>query len=144
MKEIRKIKILVAYDGSKQSDAALGRAVDLALKTESSLFIVSVVPDFLMTELSDTEHVGLYKTLIDESKRLMSRIKEDLKRTALKVKTMVRFGSPAEKILDVAKKEKADMIVIGSYGRHSSGRFLLGSVSSKIVEYAPCEVLVVK
>jgi nucleotide-binding universal stress UspA family protein len=122
----------------------LVRAVDLALKTDSSLFILSVVPDLCVTELSDTECMSFYKTLMDEAKKIMSEIKQDLKRTALKVKTKVKFGHPAEKILDVAKREKADMIVIGSCGRHSGGRFLLGSVSSKIVEYAPCEVLVVK
>jgi len=88
--------------------------------------------------------MGLYKTLMEESRRLLSRIKHDLKRTALKVETKVKFGSPAEKILDLAKKEKADMIVIGSRGRNGAGRFPLGGVSSKIIAYAPCEVLVVR
>lgn len=142
--EARKIKILVAYDGSKQSDTALGRSVELALKTDSSLFIVSVVPDLCITELNDNECIRLYRILMEESKKLMSKIKQDLKRTALKVETKVKFGSPAEKILSTAKKEKADMIVIGSRGRHDNGRFLLGGVSSKIIAYAPCEVLVVR
>lgn len=122
----------------------MGRAVELALKTDSSIFIISVVPDFCVTENKEDEFMGLYKTLIEESKKLLSKIKDDLKRTALKVETKVKFGSPAEKIVEMAKREKADMIVIGSRGQHDNGKFLLGGVSSKVITYAPCEVLVVR
>ena len=52
--------------------------------------------------------------------------------------------SPAEEIVDVAKKEKADLIVIGSRGLGGKTRSFIGSTASKVVTYSPCSVLVVK
>ncbi len=51
---------------------------------------------------------------------------------------------PAEKILETAQKMKVDLLVVGSHGRHGAKKFLLGSISSKVVEHANCPVLVVK
>jgi nucleotide-binding universal stress UspA family protein len=60
------------------------------------------------------------------------------------VKTIVKQGDPATEVLETAKKMRADLIVTGSHGRHGAQKFLLGSVSSKIVDNSPCAVLVVK
>jgi nucleotide-binding universal stress UspA family protein len=60
------------------------------------------------------------------------------------IKTVIIQGNPAEEIIKKAGSIKSDLIITGSHGRHGARRFLLGSVSSKIVEYAPCAVLVVK
>jgi nucleotide-binding universal stress UspA family protein len=46
--------------------------------------------------------------------------------------------------LETAQKMKVDLLVVGSHGRHGARKFLLGSVSSKVVDYATCPVLVVK
>jgi nucleotide-binding universal stress UspA family protein len=60
------------------------------------------------------------------------------------VKTVIRQGDPAEKILETAQKMKVDLIITGSHGRHGTKKFLLGSVSSKVVDYSKCPVMVVK
>lgn len=138
------MKILVAHDGSEQADLALKKAADLASKTNASIVVLSVVPDLCMTELSDDECRSLYNAMTEEAKRHMARVKEDLTKSGLEVMTEVKFGSPAETIIDVAQNEKVDMIVVGSHGRHGAKKFLLGSVSSKVVDHAPCEVLIVK
>lgn len=136
-------KILVAHDGSRLSETALKQAFEIADKFGSSVTVISVVPELYLTELMEMDRLKILDTLTEEAQKIMDRIK---KRTAgsKPVKTVVAQGNPPEVILETAKKIKADLIVTGSHGRHGAQKFLLGSVSSKIVDHAPCTVLVVK
>lgn len=137
-------KILVAHDGSKLSDSALRTAVEIAIKFNSSLTVLSVIPELYLTELSDTDRAKIMNALTEETKIAMERIRVSLAGKPIESKTIIRQGPPAEKILETAQKMKVDLIVTGSHGRHGAKKFLLGSVSSKIVDYAGCPVLVVK
>jgi nucleotide-binding universal stress UspA family protein len=74
---------------------------------------------------------------------MMEKIKSK-PRKIKSLKTLITQGNPAEEILEAAEKMKADLIVTGSHGRHGAQKFLLGSVSSKILDHAECDVLVVK
>lgn len=56
----------------------------------------------------------------------------------------IRLGKPAAEIVRTAKDWAADMIVIGSHGRHGVSRALLGSVAEEVMRHAPCPVLVVR
>jgi nucleotide-binding universal stress UspA family protein len=136
-------KILIAHDGSKPSEAALKKGLEIAEKFGSSVTVMSVVPELYLTELMEMDRLKILDTLTEEAKKAMKQIKK--KTVASKpVKTIISQGSPAEEIIEKAKKMRADLIVTGSHGRHGAQKFLLGSVSSKIVDYAPCAVLVVK
>lgn len=137
-------KILVAHDGSKLSDKALKRAVDISLALGSSLVVLSVIPELYLTELSDVDRERIMNALTEESRIAMERVRSSLSGKQVDVKTIVRQGPAAEKILETANKMKPDLLVVGSHGRHGARKFLLGSVSSKVVEYATCPVLVVK
>ena len=53
-------------------------------------------------------------------------------------------GSPAQSILEVAERDKSDLIVIGTHGRSGLGHLLLGSVAEKVLRRAPCPVLTVR
>lgn len=137
------MKILVAHDGSDYSGKALKKGADTAQKESASLIVLSVVPDFGLTdELSDDDKKTLYTTLTGEAEKLLKGIKDDLK--SLDVKTEVKFGDAAETIIDTAKSENVNLIVVGSHGKHGAKKFYLGSVSSKVVSHAPCDVLVVR
>lgn len=138
------MRILVAHDGSEQADKALNRAVDLALLSKGSLFIISVVPDLCIMEMSDDECKKMYTIMTDESEKRLDKLKQNMSEKGLEIVTKVQFGSPVESILNMANETKADMIVIGSHGRHGAKKFLMGSVSSKVADHAACEVLVVK
>ena len=59
-------------------------------------------------------------------------------------KVVERKGDAAEMIIDEAEKEDTDMIVMGTRGLNGAQRWLLGSVSSRVVQHAPCNVLVVR
>lgn len=136
-------KILIAHDGSKSSEKALKQAFEIADKFGSSVTVISVVPELYLTELMEMDRLRILETLTEEAKKIMDKIK--IKTVGSKpVKTIVAQGNPAEEILETAKKIRADLIVTGSHGRHGAQKFLLGSISSKIIDHAPCTVLVVK
>jgi nucleotide-binding universal stress UspA family protein len=137
-------KILVAHDGSKLSDKALKKAVEMALVLNSSLTVLSVIPELYLTELSDLDRQRIMNALTEETKTAMEKVRISLSGKASESKTIVRQGPAAEKILETAQKMKIELLVVGSHGRHGAKKFLLGSVSSKIVDYATCPVLVVK
>lgn len=137
-------KILVAHDGSKSSDKALKKAVEMAVNFNASLTVLSVIPELYLTELSDIDRNRIFNSLSKETTDAMEKIRKSLSGKSIEVKTLIRQGDPAEKILETAQKMKADLIVTGSHGKHGTKKFLLGSVSSKIVDYSKCPVMVVK
>jgi nucleotide-binding universal stress UspA family protein len=135
-------KIIVAHDGSKSSEKALKKAFEIADKFGSSVTVISVIPELYLTELMEMDRTRIFETLKDEAIKMLDKIK---KRTlGIRIKTLIKQGSPAEEILKAAVTMKADLIVTGSHGRHGAQKFLLGSVSSKIVDHAECAVLIVK
>lgn len=137
-------KILVAHDGSKSSDKALKKALEISISFNASLTVLAVVPELYLTELPDADRNRIFESLSDETRDAMEKIRKSLAGKQVEVKTLIRQGDPAEKILETAQKMKVDLVVTGSHGRHGAKKFLLGSVSSKIVDYSRCSVLVVK
>ena len=137
-------KILVAHDGSKISNKALKMAVEIALRFEAELYVLSVVPELYLTELTDFDRQRIVKALTEETHKTMDKVGRSLASHSVEHKTLVRQGDPAEVILDTAKKMKINLIVTGSHGRHGATKFFLGSVSSKVLEHSHCPVLVVK
>lgn len=135
-------KILVCHDGSKASDKALKKAVEIAAKFRASLTVVTVIPDLYLAEIMETDRMRILASLTGEAEASLRKIRE--KASGVALKTLLRQGSPAEVILEEAKKMKADIVVTGSHGRHGASKFLLGSVSSKIVDHAACSVLVIR
>jgi nucleotide-binding universal stress UspA family protein len=103
-----------------------------------------VIPELYLTELSDLERNRILAALSKETADAMEKIRKSLSGKSIEVKTVIRQGDPAEKILETAQKMKVDIIITGSHGRHGTKKFLMGSVSSKVVDYSKCPVLVVK
>jgi nucleotide-binding universal stress UspA family protein len=136
-------KILMAHDGSKSSEKALKKALQVAETFGSSLTVLSVIPELYLTELMALDRARILDTMTKETREMMEKIKAKSKHLK-SLKTVIRQGDPADEILKTAEKIKADVIITGSHGRHGAQRFLLGSVSSKIVDHAECDVLVVK
>lgn len=137
-------KILVAHDGSKLSDKALKKAVEIACGFNSSLTVLSVIPELYLTELSDMDRQRIMTALTDETHSAMEKVRVSLAGKPIEAKTIIRQGPAAEKILETAQKMKVDLLVVGSHGRHGAKKFLLGSVSTKVVDNSRCPVLVVK
>ena len=139
-------KILVAYDGSESAKRALEEAAKL-IEDGASVTVVSVAevlpqfgraPEMLVPE----EHQERRRELA-EAKEILNE-KEILRERGIKAKTVERRGDAATMILDEAEKEGVELIVMGTRGLGSGKRWLLGSVSTKVLHHAPCNVLVVR
>ncbi len=144
-------KLLIAYDGSEASK----KAIDLALKCsqkEDEITLLTVIP----AELSESSFTKMLLPTIDLSQivksgtfkekamQTLSKVVKDIEDSVKKVHIAVETGDPADEILISAKKHEADIIVIGYKGYGKEGRFLLGSVTDKVVRHAGVSVLVVR
>jgi nucleotide-binding universal stress UspA family protein len=135
-------KILIAHDGSKSSEKALEKGLEIAEKFGAAVTVLSVIPDLYLRDLMEIDRTRILESLSDEARKMMEEIKA--RPGKVKLKTVIEQGDPAEEIISKAEKMKADMIVTGSHGRHGAQKFLLGSVSSKVIDHSGCSVLVVK
>ena len=135
--------VMLATDLSTASDAATTVALDLAASLNARLLAVSVVdPGSLRLP------GGRYATRVDQVRTERERFAQELVARGRSMRVTVDFlvweGDPGEAIIDAAQAEGADMIVVGSHGRGTVGRFLIGSVSDHVVRNASCPVLVVR
>lgn len=156
------MKILIGYDGSACSHAALDdlRAAGLP-EEEVEAVVMSVaevwlppenvngnggdLPDPYLEKLTE-KHRQKAKKAVAESETLARHARERLLKMfpAWKVKSEATFGSPAWEIITKAGEMKADLIVVGSQGRTAVGRFFLGSISQKVLTEAECSVRVAR
>ncbi len=139
-------KILLPTDGSKFSENAEKHALFLAEKTGAEIIAVSVIENSFSIGLpsEDTIH-EINQLLKEETKANLNKVTalKDEMDSNIKITSVIREGSPAAVILDVAEEENVDLIVIGSSGKSGFDRFLMGSVATKVVKSASCSVLVV-
>jgi nucleotide-binding universal stress UspA family protein len=141
--------ILVATDGSDDSDAAVEAALDLAHDTSGRLLVLTVVPEGSTGE--DTGDGGADRDQAhrdDEEVVVAADRANDVVDHALEwgleAAPLVWEGEPADAILAAAVSEGADVIVIGSSARSGVGRMLLGSVTDDVVRRAEVPVMVVR
>lgn len=134
-------KILLTTDGSKYSKAAAERAIDIAKSYGGELKIISVVdvPSEFYAESPKT-----VEGLINNAKGYVEGVKKQAVASGVKAEALVREGEVYRVITDIAKEQKADIIVTGSHGRTGLRRLLMGSVTEKVIGHAPCPVLVVR
>lgn len=145
------MKILLATDGSKQSEAAIDMLKNFSFKASDEMKIVSVVDmavpmaiDIYGGYLPDTTEME--KTAREHAEKVLSETCERLEGicTNLTVTSDVLFGSPESRIVETAEEWGANLIVVGSHGYSRWERLLLGSVSQSVVHHAPCSVMVVR
>jgi nucleotide-binding universal stress UspA family protein len=142
-------RILVPLDGSEYADKALEVAIELAQKYSASIIMVHVVP-VASAIVTGAEAVGssifvdLRSRLEISGKHILDEASKRVQAAGLPVVTVLESGNAADKIIQVAEKEEADLIVIGDRGLGMVARFFLGSVATKVTQYAKCPVLIVK
>lgn len=137
-------KILVAHDGSKYSQKAMKKAIEIAAPFGATLIVLSVVPEMHLTELSPVDQDRLREAMEKEAKKNLEKAKVSAAKTKIPIKTVVKQGNAADVIIETADKMRVGLVVIGSHGRHGVQRFLLGSISLSVVEQSRRPVLVVK
>ncbi|MDH7517129.1 MAG: universal stress protein [Candidatus Thermoplasmatota archaeon] len=144
-------KMLIAYDGSDASKKAIKTALECADR-EDEIILLTVVP----AELAEASFTKMLLPTIDFSQIIksgtfkekamesLSKVAKEIEGEVKKVDIIVESGDPADEILMVAKRLEVDMILIGYKGYGKEGRFLLGSVTDKVVRHAGVSVLVVR
>lgn len=136
--------ILLALDLHPNCDSApLKKAVEICAKFSANLTILHVV-EHLSYGFSQT----VYPNILELENELMEEAKKRLAEIIIQeritlAKTYVEVGSPKLLILDLAKKQQIDLIIMGSHGRHGLG-LLLGSTANAVLHHAPCDVLAVR
>lgn len=144
-------KVLVAVDGGEQSADVMAFGLDHALKSGArEVLFLNVVEE--MAEVSHyywgafTVSPDFYEKATEGAREALEQILADLKSTrdtsGLILRTEVEVGRSHASIIEKAESEGTDLIVVGDRGKSGLEGFLLGSVSAKIVRYAPCGVLV--
>lgn len=134
--------LLVPYDFSDESSAAVGEAVAMADdSTKIHLLHVLVPIDVISME------PGFYVDLGSETQRvddLVRTMKEKVAIDRESVKFVGRIGDPGTEIVQYAAEIGADLIVMPSHGRTGFKRLLLGSVAERVVRLAECPVMVLR
>ena len=144
-------KLLIAYDGSEASE----KAIDTTLKccnVKDEITILTIIPAALAEstftnmllptiDLSTVVQSGNFKEKAMEN---ISKVAKEIENKVSKVDIVVEAGDPADEILMTAKRLDSDIIIIGYKGYGKEGRFLLGSVTDKVVRHASRSVLVVR
>jgi nucleotide-binding universal stress UspA family protein len=140
--------ILVGTDGSSAAGAAVQRAVQLAEAFGCRLLIVSAyAPGPTKTgPAADAEAESSWAiNARDETLELLRAAERVARDEGIEaVETFARVGDGADAILDIAEEQRCELIVVGHTGLTGATRFLLGSVPSKVSQYAPCSVLIVR
>jgi len=133
--------IVLATDGSKYSAAAAEHAITFAKAYGGELRVISVVD--VPTEFY-AEAPAAVEDLVRKAKGFVADVKKRAEAAGVKTETFVGEAEAYQAINNLAREQKADMIVLGSHGRTGLRRLLMGSVTEKVIGYAPCPVLVVK
>ncbi len=130
-------RILVGFDGSPAARRALERAAELVNGGE---LIVLSGADVYAAPGPASPDVGA----AEARKRILAEARELLAGKGLEPQLREATGEPAHAIIEEAKQSGVDLIVVGTRGLNQAQRLMLGSVSTRVIHEAPCDVLVVR
>ena len=140
-------KILIPVDFSPAAAEALRVAMEIGARFEAGLLLLHVVHD-------PTENPGFYvakkagkkvlRNMEESAREMMTGFVAQHVKEYEPIETQVIPGLPAEKIVELAQKNKVDLIAMGTRGHGGLERIMLGSVADKVIRSAPCPVLTVR
>jgi nucleotide-binding universal stress UspA family protein len=131
--------VLIAYDGSKAARRALDRVRTMLPSANVAVVAVAAPvyrdPRFAKFAMEDDEQ---------QQQAALAEAKAQLAESGIDARTSAPVGDAADEIVRVAEESGADLVVLGARGLNPLKRLVLGSVSTKVLQRAPCDVLVVK
>lgn len=137
--------ILAAVDLVHDNSAVIERAMEIARRYGAQLTLLNVV-EYVDWVQSDEMPMGpgdvaMHKELLERAEKRMDEVRG--RTTMSGVRTRIESGTAKHEVVRVAEEEKADLIVIGSHGRHGL-QLLLGSTANGVLNVAKCDVLAVR
>ncbi|MGA7795328.1 MAG: universal stress protein [Candidatus Acidiferrales bacterium] len=143
------MKILLAIDDSKFSEAAIEAVIRQATSQETEIRVLHVIEPIPIYPDGKAWGYGpeasqVLKEQRKEAEELVARAGQTLREKNFKVMTAIEEGNPKEVIIDSAAEWHADLIVVGSHGRKGLDRFFMGSVSEAVARHAHCSVQIVR
>ena len=143
------MKIVIGIDDSKHSEAALEFVKRMQWPPRTEVVVVSAVrPTVLLYTEVFVPAPDTMERVSDEQRtyhqELVSGAERELRECGFLTSARVLIGDPREALIEAARQEKADLIVVGSHGRSGVAKLVMGSVASHVVTHAGCNVLVVR
>jgi nucleotide-binding universal stress UspA family protein len=138
--------IVVPTDFSESSSAAMRAAVQLAQAFHASIevFHVNIDPSLVLPPPADVLSVPIaFERVLADTAEKLERVVGEVRQAGVVCKSASEMGRSHTTIVEQARRSGAGLIVMGSHGRHGLSHALLGSVAEKVVQHAPCAVLVV-
>ena len=135
--------VLVPYDGSGFSKRALTRACLIAKEDSAAVTALYVIPryeemlNFLRTD-------SIRKSLMSEAEKITDTAKELASVHGVTIRTEISEGYTSDKIVETAKKNDHDLIVMGSHGYRGVNKVIIGSTTERVILDAACPILVVR
>lgn len=140
-------KVLVPIDFSDYSKSALKYAVNFAKTFNAEIILVYVVepviypPDFSMGQIAMPSITTEWD---DRAKDELQKLAKSEINEIANVKTIIKTGKPFVEIIETAKEENIDLIIIATHGHSGVEHILFGSTAEKVVRKAPCPVLTLR
>ncbi len=136
-------RILLAYDGSPQTDAALSEATELALLCKAELHLLGVCATTGTAALLQADvSPELFAVERDQVQEVLASAASDLGKRGLIVNTCIREGIPAIEIAAHANEINADLAIVGHTTKGVLARWLVGSTGADLIRHLPCSLLI--
>ena len=136
-------KCLVCLDGSAPSLRALDRALDEVARG-ADVLAVTVVEALTFFDCAGAECEQTFAAVMREPRRILAEAEDLARLRGLALRTRIEPGRPAETLARIAREEGSDEVIVGSRGKGEVEHLLLGGVSTRLVQIAPCTVIVVR
>ena len=139
-------KVLFPIDFAESYDTLLPWVSTFVDKFDATLYVLFVAHDLSSFSSFYVPHGNIEsfqeQAVAAANKKMAAVVKEHFRRFP-KLESLVLTGDPAAKIMELAKKEKIDLIIMGAHGRKGLERVFFGSVADKVVTSASCPVLTI-
>ena len=137
-------RILSPTDGSEGSAIALTQAIDIAQTCDSTLYALSVIDSHIFAADEGLETGEMIETLEQNAERHVSDSVAKAEESGVTIRSDVEIGIPFSEICSYATQNDIDLIVMGTHGRTGLERFLIGSVTERVIRHSKIPVLVIR
>ena len=143
------MKIIMGVDESPHANAAVEFVKKMQWPKDTRIMVLSAVPPMAMAYAEAYVPAPAYLAdfnddLVKWHEESAANAERILRGAGLQTEAKVLQGDPRDLLVELARNEKADLVVVGSHGRTGMAKLIMGSVASHVVTHAPCSVLVVK